>query len=294
MAIIRAQDEAARIEALFGDSRDLAFHVIPCRTQTHHMAHPLAGAGNRIGLAGALMVVRRPARGIGVKGRSQIRRSVVTAHGLAGVLRRGNLGQHLRIAADDAGKIHHLAQPDDAGPAHRLGHVLCADFKACGLQPRRGRCAGRHLREDVDRLHQRLVMHHPHTFKAQHIGDLMGVCEHCRGAMRDHRAGKFRRGQHATFDMHMPVAEPRDHVASACVDHLGVCTDAMGGVRSAIGKASVLDGQIMPVQHFACVHVNPCAAGDDKIGRHAACGDSDEIWRSLRPGFQGRYIHVPS
>ncbi len=67
MAIVGAQDEIARIKALFGDRRDLAFDVIPRRPKPHHRPHPLAHARNRVGLAGAFVIVRRAARHIGVK-----------------------------------------------------------------------------------------------------------------------------------------------------------------------------------------------------------------------------------
>ena len=100
------------------------------------------------------------------------------AHGLARALRCGDLGQHLGVAGGHTGEVHHLAQTNDTGPVHRLGDILCRDFKAGGFQTGgRGR-TGRHLCEDVHRLHQGFVMHHAHAFQPQHIGDLMRVGEH--------------------------------------------------------------------------------------------------------------------
>ena len=62
---------------------------------------------------------------------------------VAGILGGGNLGEHLRIGVRDAGKVHHLAQADDARPGHGLGDVLGPQGDAGRLQPRRRGRAGR-------------------------------------------------------------------------------------------------------------------------------------------------------
>ena len=60
----------------------------------------------------------------------------------------------------------------------------------------------------VDRHGQRLVMHQPHAFEAEHVGDLVRVDEHRGRAVRDDGAAEFGDRHHAAFDMHMPVAKP--------------------------------------------------------------------------------------
>ena len=59
MAVVGAEDEIARIEPLFGDRRDLAFHVVPGRTKPHHRAHAVPDPRNRIRLGGAFVIVGR-------------------------------------------------------------------------------------------------------------------------------------------------------------------------------------------------------------------------------------------
>ena len=206
------------------------------------------------------------------------------AHGLACAHRRGHFGQHLRIAVHDTGKVHHLAQTDDAGPGHRLGHVIGADLESGGFQTGGRRGAGRHLGEDVDGLHQRLVMHHPHAAQAKDIGNLVRVGEHRGRAMRDHGRSEFGRRQHPAFDMHMPVAQAGDQVTAIGLDHFGVGADAMAGVRADIGKASGGDGDL-PVQHLACLDIDQLAATNDHVGRAAASGDSNQMRRDLGPRF---------
>ena len=208
----------------------------------------------------------------------------MAAHGLARTHGGGHFGQHLRITVHDTGKVHHLAQTDDAGPCHRLGHVIGADLETGGFKTGGGWRAGRHLREYVDGLHQRLVMHHPHAAQAKNIGNLMRVGEHRRRAMRDHGGGEFGRRQHPAFDMHVTIAEARDQVTASRLDHLGIRADAMAGVRADIGETPGGDGDL-PVQHLARLHIDQFAATDDHVGRAAACGDSDQMRSNLRPRF---------
>ena len=204
------------------------------------------------------MIIRRAACGIGMKRRPQIGAGVMAANCFARAGCGRHLGQHLCIAVDHTGKIHHLPKPDDPGPLHRLCHILGADLIAGGLQTGRRWRAAWHLGEDIHRLHQPLVMHQLHPGQAHNIGDLMRVGEHRSGAMRDHRAGKFRWGQHTTFHMHMPVTKAGNHIATPA-QHLCLGPDAMAGIRANIGKSPRRNCHI-PSQNFACMHIGQLAA----------------------------------
>ena len=98
MAVIRAQNEIARIDAALGDRLDLGGDVIPGRAQPQHRAHALADARDGILHARAFMVVGGAARDIAMEGQAEIGRGIVAADRLAGGLRRGDLAQHLRVA----------------------------------------------------------------------------------------------------------------------------------------------------------------------------------------------------
>ena len=204
------------------------------------------------------MIISRAARGIGVKRQPQIRAGVMAANGLARAGCGRHLGQHLRITVHDTGKIHHLPEPNDPWPLHRLCHILSANFVASGLQTRRRWCAAWHLGENIHRLHQPLIMHQLHPSQTHNIGNLMRVGEHSGGAMRDHRASKFRWSQHATFHMHMPITKAGDHI-TAPAQHLCLRPDAIACVRANISKSPGRNCNI-PSQNFAAVHIGQLAA----------------------------------
>ena len=139
------------------------------------------------------MIVGGAAGDIAVEGAAEIGRGVMAAHRLARPAwwrrsRRPSVGS----LAGDAGKVHHLAEPDDVGPGHRLGHVLGTERGAGMFEAGRGGHAGGHLHIDVDRHGQRLVVHQPHARQAQHVGDLVRVDEHGGRAVRDDGAGRTR------------------------------------------------------------------------------------------------------
>ena len=290
MAIVRAKNEIPRIESFLGDRGDLTFHVIPCAAQPQHRAHALPRAGNGVGLGRALVVVRRPPGDIGMKRDAAVVAGIMPTDGLARRLRRGDLGQHLRITADDAGKVHHFAKADYARPRHRLGDVCGRDFVAGRLQPRcRGR-AGRHLGKNVDRLQQRLVMHQPDAAQAQDVGDLVWIGEHGRRAVRDHGGGELGRSQHARLDVHVPVAKPWDQEPPLGPDHICLRADAMRRVRADIGETPFGDRHLPPVQDLAGLDIDQLAAPDHAVGRLTPCRHGDKNGRHVLPGFE-RYLH---
>ena len=291
VAVVGAEDEVARVEALLRDGGDLGLDVEPGRAEAEHGAHALADAGDGVGLGGAFVVVGGAAGGIGVEGDAAVGAGIVAADGAAGLHGGRHLGQHLLGAVDNAGIIHHLAEPDDAGPGHRLGDFVGADLVAGGLEPGGGGGAGGHLGEDVDGLQHRLVMHHAHAGQPEDVGDLVGVGEHGGGAVRDHGGGEFGRGELAAFDMHVAVAEAGEEIAALGLGHLGRGADAVRGIGSDIGEAALGDGDLPAVEHLARLDVHEAAAADDPVGRGAAGGDGDKAGGAVSPG--GDRVHAP-
>ena len=129
--------------------------------------------------------------------------------------------------------------------------------------------------EYVNGLQHGFVMHQTHTAQAQNIGDFMGVGKHGRGAMCNYGAGKFGRGQHARFDVHMCVTQTRDHVTPVGLDHLRVRPNAMGCICSAIRETAILDCDIVIFQNLAGLDINPFPASDYSVGSHAPNRNSD-------------------
>ena len=270
---------------LLGHGGDLGRDVVPGRAQAQHRAHSAADAGDGVLLPRALVVVGGATGQIGVEGRAEVGRGIVAAHRLAGSLRRGDLGQHLRVGIGDAREVHHLAQTDDARPGHRLGHVLGRQFDAGRLQPRGRWRAGRHLGEDVDRLDLRLVVHQAHAGQSHDVGDLVRVDEDRGRAAQGNRADELGQRDHAGLDVHVRVAKPRDQEAAAGVDDAGVLADLLAGVLAAKGEAPLGHGDVDTQDQFARVHVDPGAAQDDGVRRLAACRDRDQARCTFVPGF---------
>ena len=81
------------------------------------------------------------------------------------------------------------------------------------------------MREDVDRLKQRLVMHQPDAHETQHVGDFVRIVEHGRRAVGHDGSGKLGRRQHAALDVHVAVAETWNHVASPGIDDPSIVAD---------------------------------------------------------------------
>ena len=134
-------------------------------------------------------------------------------------------------------------------------------------------------------------MHHAYTVEAQDIGDLVRIGEHGGGAMRDHSAGELCRGQHARLDMHMPVAEARDHVAACGVDDLRLGPDLGSGVGDHASDAPLPDGDVVVGKCLARVHIHPCPAFDHKISGRASSSSFNEV--GGRVGPCKHMFHVP-
>lgn len=283
VAIVGAQDHVAGVEALFGDRGDLGFYVIPRRAEADHGAHALAHPCDGVLFTGAFVIVGGASRDISCKGGAKIGGGVVAADGFVCVLGGCHFGEHLGIGVTDTGEVHHLAQANDTGPVHRLGRVFGGDLEPGGFHAGRGRGAGGHLGEDVDRLHERFVVHHADPFEAEDVGDFVGVGEHGRGAVGDHGAGEFGGGEHAAFNVHMAITQAGDHIAVASVDDLGVRPFAMIGRGADKGDAACRDGDVMGRQDFAGVDIDPDAASDDRIRRRAACGGVHQLGSNFRP-----------
>ena len=266
--------------------------IIPGGAQPQHGAHALADAGDGILGAGSFVVIGGAARRIGMEGQPQIGRGIVAADGLAGVLRGGDFGQHLGVAVDHAGKVHHLAEPDDIGPGHGFAHVVRPQFGAGVFEAGGTGNTGWHLHEDVDRQAHRLVMHQAHAGQAQHIGDLVRIDEHRGGAMRDHGAGEFGDRHHAALDMHVAIAQTRHHVAALGFDDFCLRPDGVRGIGPDIGETASGDGDVGAGNDFARMDVDPGAVADDHVGLGAPHGGIDKPMRGFGPGFQSGHLQL--
>ena len=229
------------------------------------------------------MVIRSPTSGIGMKGWAQIGRGIMPSDHLSSRLRGRHFSQHFFISGDHAGIIHHFPKAYYARPAHRFSNILRRNFKSGGFQPRRRWRARGHLRENIYRLQQRLIMHDPNTRQTQHIGNFMRIGKHRGRAMRDNGRGKFSRDQHAAFDMHMPVAQARNKIATTRIDHLRFWANTMARIRPNIGKPTSDNGNFPTLKNLARLNIDQPTVLNDQIRGRSPGSDSDQICSAICP-----------
>ena len=283
------------IEPLFGHRLDLRRDIVPGGAEPQHCAHALAHPRDRVRGGGALVVVGGAAGRIGEERHAEIGRGVVTADGLAGAPRFGDLAQHGAVGLGDARKVHHLAKADDVGPGHRLAYLVGAKAGAGILKPGRARNATWHLHEHVDGEARGLVVHQPNAGKSKHVADLVRVDEHARGAMRDDGAGELGRRNHAALDVHVAVAQARHEITAGGVDERRCRSDGVTG-RADDRKSARGDRDVGIRDDLAGIDVDPTAVTNDEIGRRAPGRDIDKLRDGFGPRLQigGRHASVDS
>ena len=290
IAVIRAQNEVAGIQAPFRDRGDLGLDIIPGRAQAQHCTHTATHPRDGIGFTRALVIVGRPTGQIGMEGRTEIGRRIVPPHNLARRLSCCNFCQHLRIGISDTGEVHHLAQADNAGPRHGFRHLFGAQFDAGCFQARCRRGTRRHLNKHVDGLLHRLVMHQPDTGQAHDIRDFVWIDKDRRRPTQRHRAHKFGNRQHRAFDVHVCVTQARHQEPPACIDDARLLADHRPRVVTAKGKTSIGNGDIDPQDQLGRLDIDPGTTTDHRVGGFASTCHSDQPRCALTPWFD---VHVP-
>jgi hypothetical protein len=94
--------------------------------------------------------------------------------------------------------------------------------------------------------------------------------------MRDHGSGEFRRGQHAGFDVHMPVTKAGDQELPSGVDKRGLRPDAMRCIWPDIGKSALSYRHLPSWQNLSALDVDQRAANNNKISRRATGADNNK------------------
>ena len=121
---------------------------------------------------------------------------------------------HPRIAGQDAGIVHHLAQAQYAFIPREAGQVGGEQRGAGRIEVRRGHAGGYH-HVDVERNAVGSAEHPVDAVVAEDVGYLVGIGDDRRGAARGDHPGVFDRGQEARFDMDMRVDQARAEVPAS-------------------------------------------------------------------------------
>ena len=209
----------------------------------------------------------------------------MAANGFTRIHGSRNFAHHFWVCIANARKIHYLAKANNIWPVHGLCHIFCVEFRTGIFQTRSRRHTGWHLHKYIDRHAHGFVMHCPHPIKPKHIGNLVRVNKHRSSAVRNNSACELGYGQHATFNMHMRVTQAGHQIFTFCINHSGFITDAVAGIRSAIGKSAAGYGKVGSFDDFTRVNIHPLAVFHDKVSRFAACCNIYQLGGKFCPCF---------
>ena len=115
------------------------------------------------------------------------------------------------VLVDDAGIVHHLREVIDVIGSHQFLNVVGIEVRSRSLKIS-GRHTTRRAEEELERHLLSVFNHVFDTVLAQYIGDFMWVADGGYRAVTGRQAGKFRRYQHGTLDMHMRIDKTRHDV----------------------------------------------------------------------------------
>ncbi len=168
----------------------------------------------------------------------------MSADGFVVSVGNGHFLEHVLVAHEHTGEVHHLTQPDDTFPLHSFRHLFRSDVRPGSLKPGSRGNTRRHLDPNMNRLLLRFVHHQFHTPESKYIRDLMRVDEHTRCTAHCHRAHKFGDSHHSRFDMHVTIKQTGNQITPHCVDDFCLLTNGMTCILPNICNMTILDGNI--------------------------------------------------
>ena len=211
------------------------------------------------------MVGADPRRRVGVeRAADEAGRVAVGVRGAADL----ELREHLRVARDDAGEVHHLRHAQRPPAAQDRLHVARRQRAPRRLEAARRHARGRH---HVDGQRQALggVEHPVHAVGAEHVGDLVRVAHDRRRAVGEHRARELGGRELGGLDVHVRVDEPGHQVGAVGGQPLAAVEGADAG-DPAVGDPHVAG------QPLAREDREDPRALDDEVRLLVAAGDGDQ------------------
>ena len=191
---------------------------------------------------------------------------------------RGQLGQHLRVAVDHAGEVHHLGQAEDRAVGEQGRQILRGERAAVGLHVG-GRHARRRHDDHVERQIAAALGHEANARDAGHVGNFMGIGDDGGHTAGQHGRGKLGRRAEAAFDVHVRVDEAGSHVPPAQIN----------GLRGAVAAADTHDPAVChgDVGFFDCagkdVDDAPVAQQQIRITIAACSGEQGSEFHTVLP-----------
>ncbi len=234
--------------------REKVAEVLLGRAFPDHDVYPPEELLSRLRKRRALVVALDPGVDVGVQiSAGEERRMTIDD------LKEVHLLCEVRIPGEDAGDVHHLGKPDDSLPPPEPGEVVGREHGAAGIK---GCCrdTGREHDQDIERCPRSLGEEVLDPGRPADVGDLVGVGDNGRRAVRKDEPGILSRGKKRTLDMDMGVDQPGHHVGAVEVVLL------LPMVVPEADDVAVLHREIHALPG-TCEGVEDHAAGEDSIRR---------------------------
>ncbi len=177
-----------------------------------------------------------------------------------------------RIAIEHPREIHHLAQPNDLLPFHRLADFHRSNARTGRFHAGRRGNTGGHLHIDVNGLVGSLIRHQADTFQSKDVGDFVWIDEHPGRPTRRDSTHKLGYGQHARFDVHVSIQQSRTRIAPASIDNLRTRTNGMTCIRTNKCNPFAQNGNIRVWDNLTRLDTHPPTVANNHIGGNAPHG----------------------
>jgi hypothetical protein len=272
LAVVGA--EGGQVGAVLDHVGDQCLEVLARRALADEQPHPLLAAFVRVLEPGGLVV------GLGAGGQVGVERPAGHARAVpvhAPVPRRGDAGEHLRVAADHAREVHDLGHSAGAVALDQLAHVAGVERRAGALE-RGGGHAARGVDAERERQRRGGLGQSGDAGHAEHVRDLVRVGGDGRRAVRQHGADELVDPELGRLEVHVGIDERRRERAPGHVHDLVRVALAPPGDRAVGDRHCRVD----PLARGRAEHA---PSRDQQVGRLVAARDRD------RPGRGGRTRH---
>ena len=264
LAVVGA--EHAAIGAVLLDERQQVAQVSRRGCLTQHHPHAETPLFERL-LEGGRLVIGADARGkVGVE------RRATHAGGMAvDVVREMcvELGQLRFLACDHAWEVHHLRHANGAVAAQETLDVARVEGPPGRFESGR-RHAGAGHDENIERQVRAAVEQPVDAVGAEDVGDLVGVGDHCGGAVGEDGSCELVDHELGRLDVHVGIDEAGDEVSAFHVDPFSAF------VLAEADHVAVLDRDV-EVQPLFREHGEHVAAREHKVGRLVTACDSHPV-----------------
>ena len=248
---------AMRAGPVLGEQRQQRLQVARGRAfadqQPHPRAQPLAALVRRV----RLVVRADPGRRVRLQRPSEHAGRVTVD-----VLGERELRELGRRAADHAGEVHHLGEPDHAPAPEQRVEIAGRQLAPRRLELRRGHARRRH-EVDVERQVRRCVEQPVHAVGAEHVRDLVRVGDDRGRPEREHEPRELVDEQLRRLEVHVRVDEAGHDPAPRGVERLAALVVAEAGDPT-------VDDRDVRLEPFTREDRQHLAAADDEVGRLVA------------------------